>query len=233
MEFKIIGHKNTNLRQQRYQIVPWKMNDILQLIFIIICYFLFFRGIAPFFKNYDSLLLLNIVLLSFIIFYLKFFIISKYKNGWEVLIESNNRLPHNKKIALFIGIILGTTFVLCMKSEKGFELSKTISILIKFGISALIIAPVVEELIFRSFIYRGLRNRYGVAISIIASSFLFSIYHMFNFTWPILIFGPVITIYYEISGSFFGCIFVHFTANFIYLTYLFFDLTNKTQLPYI
>lgn len=205
-----------------YQPVPWGIKDIGHFVFINVLYFLILIGSVPFFKSSHAIFCLNIALVVAVFLYFKLFLFSLYENGWKTLLESNICFPHRKKIALGLGIVFGIFLIQSMKAIRDLTQLRAIPILLKLGIMGLLIAPVTEELWFRSFIYRGLRNSFGVVLSIVGSSLLFSVYHIFNFTWPVLFFGPVIAFYYEKTGSISGCILIHFTANLIYLLYLVF-----------
>ncbi|MGA7086805.1 MAG: type II CAAX endopeptidase family protein [Candidatus Dormiibacterota bacterium] len=57
-------------------------------------------------------------------------------------------------------------------------------------ISLAVIAPVVEEVVFRGFIYGGLRTRLGVALSVVVSAALFALAHTFSVGGSILLLGP-------------------------------------------
>jgi hypothetical protein len=78
-----------------------------------------------------------------------------------------------------------------MKNPQGCSISQA------FGaepylavISLAVIAPVVEEIVFRGFIYGGLRTRLGVAISVIVSAAIFALAHTFSVGGSILLLGP-------------------------------------------
>ena len=45
-------------------------------------------------------------------------------------------------------------------------------------LSILVVCPVVEEFIFRGLLYSSFRTKYGVTISIVASSLIFGVYHV-------------------------------------------------------
>lgn len=59
--------------------------------------------------------------------------------------------------------------------EEGTSISEVeIALLI---LDAAIVAPIVEELVFRGFLYRYLRARWGIASSVVASSLIFAVVH--------------------------------------------------------
>jgi membrane protease YdiL (CAAX protease family) len=62
-----------------------------------------------------------------------------------------------------------------------------------------------------------LRKTHGVAFSVCVSSLLFAAYHPYNFSWPIMIIGPLLALYYEKTGSLIGCMVAHSTGNLLWL----------------
>jgi uncharacterized protein len=72
------------------------------------------------------------------------------------------------------------------------------------GFVAAVGAPVVEEVYFRGFIYRSLRNEHGVSSSSVIAGALFGLWH---FQYPLLVrpelafFGVVAALLYEYTGS--------------------------------
>ncbi len=77
------------------------------------------------------------------------------------------------------------------------------------------IVPLVEELIFRGYIYRGMYNISNFFIASIVSSLLFSIIH-FNISQGIYAFlaGVVISYVYYLSNNFLICYIIHLIMNF-------------------
>lgn len=86
-------------------------------------------------------------------------------------------------------------------------------------IGGAIVAPVVEEIIFRGFIFAGLRERFGWKMSALVSSLLFAAIH-FQLTafLPIVILGLIFAYLYERSGSIWPAIIMHLTSNAIALS---------------
>lgn len=86
-------------------------------------------------------------------------------------------------------------------------------------IGGAIVAPVVEEIIFRGFIFASLRERFGWKMSALVSSLLFAAIH-FQLTafLPIVILGLIFAYLYERSGSIWPAIIMHLTSNAIALS---------------
>ena len=85
------------------------------------------------------------------------------------------------------------------------------------GISGLllmvVLAPIVEELIFRGLLYRMLRERWGIFISVAVSAVFFSLVHHGMLLSPQLIGGIIFALAYEWSRSLWVSIALHMGAN--------------------
>ncbi|MGA9920595.1 MAG: type II CAAX endopeptidase family protein [Candidatus Dormiibacterota bacterium] len=110
-----------------------------------------------------------------------------------------------------------------MKNPQGCDISQA------FGadpylavISIAVIAPIVEEIVFRGFIYGGLRPRWGVWASVLVSSAGFALAHSFSVGGSILLLGPslfiagvALALVYERSRSLIPGIVLHASFNLI------------------
>jgi membrane protease YdiL (CAAX protease family) len=83
-----------------------------------------------------------------------------------------------------------------------------------FIVSAILVGPFVEELIFRGLILQGFLRRYTVRKAIVVSALLFAVFHgnVFQFT-PALTAGLVFGWWYVKTGSLVSCIFGHAINN--------------------
>lgn len=78
----------------------------------------------------------------------------------------------------------------------------------------LFIVPILEELLYRKIIFSNLLKKYGVYISIIVSSVLFSIGHLdFNNSIIFLVFGILLGVTYWKTKSFYYPILLHIFIN--------------------
>jgi len=77
-----------------------------------------------------------------------------------------------------------------------------------------LVAPFVEEVIFRGFIFAGLQERYGWKVSAVISAALFSLIH-FQPTAivPIFILGLIFAYLYFLSGSIWPAVIMHMSTN--------------------
>lgn len=76
-----------------------------------------------------------------------------------------------------------------------------------------ILAPIVEEIIFRGLLYRMLRERWGVWVSVLVSAAFFSLVHHGLLLSPQLIGGIIFALAYEWSRSLWVAIGLHMGAN--------------------
>lgn len=81
-------------------------------------------------------------------------------------------------------------------------------------ITAVVIAPVVEEVFFRGFIFAGFRQRYGWQKAALISSALFAFVHLQPLAFiPLFILGYVFAFLYHRSNSIWPGILMHFIVN--------------------
>ncbi|HVB14715.1 MAG TPA: type II CAAX endopeptidase family protein [Candidatus Dormibacteraeota bacterium] len=137
--------------------------------------------------------------------------------------------------ALFLQVLTGIMSEILspllggMKNPQGCDISQA------FGadpylavISIAVIAPLVEETVFRGFIYGGLRRRWGVTVSVVVSALIFSLAHTFSVGGSILLLGPslfvagvALAIVYERSRSLVPGMALHASFNLIAVAAIF------------
>lgn len=107
-------------------------------------------------------------------------------------------------------------------SEESYQ--RTLQTLSKAPVISLfqvcILAPIIEEILMRGYLLKGLSASYGSIIALLISSLLFSLLH-FNLvqTFSAFICGIVLGTLYLQTGSIFCCILTHAGYNFIsYIT---------------
>ena len=82
-----------------------------------------------------------------------------------------------------------------------------------------IIAPIVEEIFFRGFVFAGLRNRWDWKAAALMSAGLFALAHILPTSFlPILILGLIFSLLYHISGSIWPAILMHMLTNIVALS---------------
>lgn len=113
-------------------------------------------------------------------------------------------------------------FNLQMQADLGPMLAELSSPwLLLFG--AVVVAPVVEEIFFRGFLFAGLRQRYGWPRAAVLSGALFAVVHLqLTAIAPIFLLGLIFAFLYERSGSIWPAVLMHVSSNALALgaTYL-------------
>ncbi len=81
-------------------------------------------------------------------------------------------------------------------------------------IGAAVVAPVVEEIFFRGFVFSGLRNRWDWKKAALASAGLFALAHIIpTSVLPIFVLGLIFAFLYHESGSIWPGILMHMLTN--------------------
>ena len=83
-----------------------------------------------------------------------------------------------------------------------------------FAFVTVIVAPVTEELFFRGFLFKGLREKYGWVNALMFSSLIFAIFHGQIATLiPTFLLGALFAYMYQRTESIFPGMLLHFTVN--------------------
>ena len=91
-----------------------------------------------------------------------------------------------------------------------------------FIFAAVIIAPLVEEIFFRGFLFAGLKKRFSWPKAMFISSGLFALLHLRPLAAPpIFILGVVFAYLYQRSGSIWPAIFIHALVNSLAVMWVF------------
>ena len=102
-----------------------------------------------------------------------------------------------------------------------FSGSRTIDQRIMIIIFAIAIAPVIEELLFRFFLYNVLKRYFGRLLGVVSSALLFAAAHAhFPSFVPLFVLGSCFAIAYEWSGSILVAMTMHSLFNSLTLTAL-------------
>ncbi|WP_371025155.1 type II CAAX endopeptidase family protein [Paraclostridium ghonii] len=77
-----------------------------------------------------------------------------------------------------------------------------------------LLAPVIEEILMRGYVLKGLQNKYGIITALMVSTFLFALLH-FNFVQTVsaLICGLILGLLYINTDCLICCILAHFLYN--------------------
>jgi len=81
-------------------------------------------------------------------------------------------------------------------------------------LAAVVIAPIVEEIFFRGFLFQGFRQKYGWVSAMLLSSFIFGIAHLDPVSLiPTFVLGIVLSYVYHRSNSVWPGVILHFLIN--------------------
>jgi len=83
-------------------------------------------------------------------------------------------------------------------------------------LTAVVVAPICEELLFRSFLYTILKKHTGFIFAVVSSALLFSVIHgSVKAAIPLFVIGIILAVAYELSGSVWTNILIHAAFNLI------------------
>lgn len=99
-------------------------------------------------------------------------------------------------------------------------------------VAGAIIAPIVEELIFRGLLYQWLRSRTNVAIAVLLSGAIFGAIHMIPIAFPALfVVGVVLALAFQWSKSLWVPITLHVFQNAFVISLIFWVQANPQLFP--
>lgn len=125
-------------------------------------------------------------------------------------------------IAVFIGSVISSLLLSSRepKKENLQEIVQTlmanddISLKIAIAVSAIIFAPLIEEVIFRGYIYPVIKRFSHPVFSCVITSLLFAVIHSnIEGLMPLFLLAIVLTIFYEVSKSIWVPILMHACFN--------------------
>ncbi len=215
--------------------VPWTIKDVviaLILVVVLIGVGSIVIGLALIRGKTLSLsaLIITLILQYVVIFFTVYFIAIRKRGGswselgfrsfkfWGDLGIAVSALIGVEIIVAIYSLILNLFHVIrppdrAMEAVSLFVKSGGSGLLLAIGIVA-IVAPVMEEMFFRGFIYAALRKRLGVGLAILISSLLFAGFHLSLYDLvPLTIIGAALAYLYEKSDSLGPPIMLHSLNN--------------------
>tara|TARA_Y100000588_G_scaffold291938_1_gene311152 strand:+ start:232 stop:1005 length:774 start_codon:yes stop_codon:yes gene_type:complete len=137
--------------------------------------------------------------------------------GWfKVISDSSMRLLRVWPLLLVISLISSQVLSGYPKQESVQKLSETKSLkeILNIAIYALVLAPVLEEFLFRGILYRVMKRPCGVGPALVMSSILFGLVHrnVLSFV-PLTFLGIILALSYERTGDLRTCILIHAFFN--------------------
>jgi len=120
-----------------------------------------------------------------------------------------------------------------MTNPQGCDISQGFGQDAYLGIIAIVvIAPIVEEITFRGFIFGGLKNRLGTTWAVVASSVVFALAHTLSVGGSILLLGPslfiagvALALVYQRTKSLYPGMALHASFNLIAVILIFLTST--------
>jgi uncharacterized protein len=121
-------------------------------------------------------------------------------------------------IASYAVIIIHNLILIALgidtQAESIFKLFENIESPVWFFIVGVVLAPIVEEIFFRGFVFQGFRQRYGWVNSMLLSSALFAAAHLDPVALiPTFILGCLLAYMYQRSNSIWPGVILHFLVN--------------------
>jgi membrane protease YdiL (CAAX protease family) len=157
---------------------------------VIIVIIMFAAAVNPHLSEQQTVLILPVNLAAYLSVYGAFWIVLKVRYGKPVFPSLGWRRPHalSLSVAIFGGVALMFLVELlaaAMHTPKVKtpldEIGNSPVLLVLFGIMAVAIAPVFEEMLFRGFIQPLLSRTFGLAIGIGVTAVSFGALHAFQY----------------------------------------------------
>ncbi len=110
----------------------------------------------------------------------------------------------------------GDSFVQVQESVERLVSSRSMPLVVQIAVSAILVAPVVEEVFFRGFLYGAIKRRVRPVIAMAAVGVMFGLVHPPLTTQiPMCIFGGLLCYVYEKTGRLTVPIAIHFLFNLV------------------
>ena len=94
------------------------------------------------------------------------------------------------------------------------QTGKDPAMLILMGFAAVFVAPVCEEVVFRGYLYPAAKRFAGPWVAALCTALMFSAAHgSMAALLPLFVFGLVLVALYEVTGSIWAPVAVHFLFN--------------------
>ena len=144
-------------------------------------------------------------------------LVGTFRMGWlKVMSDALIRLLRAWPALLAISFISSQVLSGYPKQESVQKLAETQSLTEVFNIAcyALVVAPVLEEFLFRGILFRAMKRSFGVGPALVISSILFGLVHQNVLSFvPLTFLGIILSLSYERTGDLRTCIFIHAFFN--------------------
>ena len=144
-------------------------------------------------------------------------LVGTFQMGWvRVMSDAFIRLLRAWPALLAISFISSQVLSGYPKQESVQKLAEMQSLTEVFNIAcyALVVAPVLEEFLFRGILFRAMKGSFGVGPALVISSILFGLVHQNVLSFvPLTFLGIILSLSYERTGDLRTCIFIHAFFN--------------------
>ncbi len=205
------------------QPATWTANDswlgLGILLILLAAYFLFIAQ----FDGSQTLNLFIVATFEFILLIPIAIIFAIRKVAW---VELGLRRFDRNALALGCGLLAATYILVIInnlvmmalgvvtQADTIIEILGNIDSPLLFAFVTAIVAPFTEELFFRGFLFKGLREKYGWVNALMFSSIIFALFHGQIATLiPTFLLGALFAYMYQRTGSILPGMFLHFTVN--------------------
>ena len=144
-------------------------------------------------------------------------LVGTFRMGWlKVMSDALIRLLRAWPALLAISFISSQVLSGYPKQESVQKLAEMQSLTEVFNIAcyALVVAPVIEEFLFRGILFRAMKRSFGVGPALVISSILFGLVHQNVLSFvPLTFLGIILSLSYEHTGDLRTCILIHAGFN--------------------
>lgn len=201
----------------------WSANDTwLGLALLILTVLGYAFGVSQL-EATPSLNTLSIALFEFLLLIPIAIIFLWRKVSWQAL---GLKRFDNKDLALGCGLLIMIYFVtiinnllmialgVAVQVETITEMFNEMDSPFIFAISTVFLAPFTEELFFRGFLFKGLREKYGWVNALMFSSIIFALFHgQLATLLPTFLLGALFAYMFQKTGSVLPGMLLHFSIN--------------------
>ena len=221
--------------------VPWSIFDtwlgvvLLALLSVGMLILVFLGARRQYLQNASALLLELIYLLPILLIF-----------GWRRI--SWKHLGFGKfslsVVGMGCGLLVGAYAIIILhnsilkllgfdtQGDQIFEMFRQLKSPVWFFLVAAVVAPFVEELFFRGFLFQGFRQAYGWLPALLLSSAIFGVAHLDPASLiPTFVLGCVLAYIYHRSNSVWPGIIFHATINSLSLIAVYVISQNPSLLP--
>jgi uncharacterized protein len=201
---------------------PWSANDTWLGLFILVAVIVLALGLQIFLSAESSNQLILVVFEFLLLIPIAIIFLWRRVNWSELGIRrfegKDMALGCGLLIAIYIIVIINNLIMLALgvitQAETIFDLLGNLESPVLFVIVGVILAPVLEELFFRGFLFKGLREKYGWKAALVISSVIFSVFHLQVATLlPMFLLGGLFAYLYQRTESVFPGMIMHFLVN--------------------